>query len=57
MTTSVCYASSSYGPVHFGLGADNRAEVIEIHWPSGIVQSLQNIPADQVLKVTEAGKP
>ena len=22
MTTSVGYASSSYGPVHFGLGAD-----------------------------------
>jgi hypothetical protein len=53
MTTSVCYASSSYGPVHFGLGQDARADSIEIHWPSGIVQSLQNIPADQVLKVTE----
>jgi enediyne biosynthesis protein E4 len=26
MTTSVGYASSSDGPVHFGLGSDNRAE-------------------------------
>jgi len=56
MTTSVCYASSSYGPVHFGLGPDPKADTIEIHWPSGIVQALQNVEADQVLKVTEASK-
>jgi hypothetical protein len=56
MTTSVGYASSSDGPVHFGLGAEARADSIEIHWPSGIVQTLQNVPADQVLHVTEAGR-
>ncbi len=53
MTTSVGYASSSYGPVHFGLGPDNRADLIEIHWPSGIVQTLRDIPANQTLKVVE----
>ena len=53
MTTSVGYASSSDGPVHFGLGSNNRADLIEIHWPSGIVQTLNNVAADQVLKVTE----
>jgi hypothetical protein len=53
MTTSVGYASSSDGPVHFGLGADDQAESIEIDWPSGIVQSLQNVASDRVLKVTE----
>jgi hypothetical protein len=53
MTTSVCYASSSDGPVHFGLGADARADVVEIRWPSGKVQTLQNVEADRVLKVTE----
>jgi hypothetical protein len=52
MTSSVCYASSSYGPVHFGLGPDARAESIEIHWPSGRVQTLHDVAADQVLKVT-----
>jgi hypothetical protein len=56
MTSSVCYASSSYGPVHFGLGADSRADSIEIHWSSGVVQKLENIPADQILKVTEPAK-
>ncbi len=56
MTTSVGYASSSYGPVHFGLGPDTHADLIEIHWPSGIVQSLQNVAADQTLKVTEPAR-
>jgi hypothetical protein len=53
MTTSVGYASSSDGPVHFGLGADSRADLIEIHWPSGTVQTLRDVAADQILKVTE----
>jgi hypothetical protein len=53
MTTSVGYASSSDGPVHFGLGADRAAKVIEIHWPSGIVQTLHDIPGDRVLGVKE----
>ena len=54
MTTSVGYASSSYGPVHFGLGADETAQTIEIRWPSGIVQTLNDVRADRVLSVKEA---
>ena len=57
MTTSVGYASSSYGPVHFGLGADGKADLIEIHWPSGAVQTLQDVAADRVISVTEPGPP
>jgi hypothetical protein len=57
MTTSVGYASSSDGPVHFGLGADARVLSIEIRWPSGIVQTLQNVAADRVLWVIEPQKP
>lgn len=53
MTTSVGYASSSDGPVHFGLGPDTHADLIEIHWPSGTVQILKDVEADRVLKVTE----
>jgi hypothetical protein len=54
MTTSVGYASSSHGPVHFGLGAEERAQEIEIHWPSGIVQTLKDVRGDRVLSVREA---
>jgi enediyne biosynthesis protein E4 len=53
MTTSVGYASSSDGPVHFGLGPDTQADQVEIHWPSGAVQTLHDVPADRILKVTE----
>jgi hypothetical protein len=56
MTTAVGYASSSDGPVHFGLGPDAVAQSVEIRWPSGIVQQLSNVAADQVLKVKEPVK-
>jgi hypothetical protein len=52
-TSSVCYASSSLGPVHFGLGKDAVATTVEITWPSGIVQTLHNVPANQVFKAVE----
>jgi hypothetical protein len=54
MTTAVGYASSSDGPVHFGLGGDSVADVVEIHWPSGIVQTLKNVATDRVLRVKES---
>jgi hypothetical protein len=49
------YASSSAGPVHFGLGTATSADSVEIHWPSGVVQELKNIAGDRVVKVTEPG--
>jgi len=52
-TTASGYASSSAGPVHFGLGAAKIVDQIEIRWPSGTVQVLKNIAPDQVLPVTE----
>lgn len=55
MTTSVGYASSSDGPVHFGVGVDKRVD-LEIHWPSGVVQTLQAVDVDQILHVTEPAK-
>jgi len=53
MTTSVGYASSSDGPVHFGLGTDAVVQSIEIHWPSGRVQTFKEVKADQIFKATE----
>jgi hypothetical protein len=50
------YASSSAGPLHFGLGQNKTADSIEIHWPSGIVQELKNVPGDQILKIKEPPK-
>ena len=53
MTTAVGYASSSNYGVHFGVGAATTIERIEIAWPSGVKQKLENVPADQILTVTE----
>ncbi len=53
VTTAVGYASSSAGPVHFGLGPDKSAELVEIHWPSGTVQQLHNVGGDRVVKIKE----
>jgi hypothetical protein len=56
VTTAVGYASSSPATVHFGTGELEKIERIEIHWPSGTVQVLLNIVADQVLEVREPSK-
>jgi enediyne biosynthesis protein E4 len=56
VTNSVGYASSSDLRVHFGLDAARTASV-EIHWPSGVIQQLSDLRADQRMDVTEpAGK-
>ena len=56
VTTAVGYASSSPSTVHFGTGKLEKIEQIEIHWPSGIVQVLRNVVANQVLEVHEPSK-
>lgn len=38
---------------HFGLGDATHVEVLRIEWPSGIVQEFRDVPAKQLLKVTE----
>ena len=53
VSTSVGYASSSDKRVHFGLGQDTHIQEIELRWPSGKVQVLTDIAADQVLRVKE----
>ncbi len=50
--SSVGYASSSDLTVHFGLGSATQA-AIDIHWPSGTLQELGRIAADQRLEVLE----
>jgi hypothetical protein len=39
--------------VHFGLGSDAVATKVEITWPSGIVQTLENVSGDRIVPVTE----
>jgi hypothetical protein len=52
VNNSVGYASSSDLTVHFGLGTD-RSATVDIRWPSGTVQQLRNVAANQRLDVVE----
>src|ERR1700678_4733358 len=47
-STAAGYASSSAGPVHFGLGANTSADLVEIRWPSGIVQQPRDVTSDRI---------
>jgi hypothetical protein len=53
VTTAGSYLSSSDKRVHFGLGSEIVARSIEIHWPSGIRQTIKDIRGDQILRVDE----
>ena len=54
VTTAVGYNSSSDKRVHFGIGEDTVIQKIELHWPTGIKQTLTNIKADQILTIKES---
>jgi hypothetical protein len=45
--------SSSDRRVHFGLGKEKTIERVEIRWPSGIVQHLDHVRVDQIMKIEE----
>ena len=53
VTTAVGYASSSERTVHFGLGAAQRIDRLEVDWPSGTKQVLEGLPVDRYLSIVE----
>ena len=53
LSTASGYASSSAGPVHFGLGTATIVDEIDIRWPSGTSQKLKNVPVDRILHLKE----
>jgi enediyne biosynthesis protein E4 len=55
-TSAGSYLSASDKRLHFGLGTADKAKV-EINWPSGIHQTLNDVHVDQFLEVREPEKP
>lgn len=53
MSTTAGYASSSHAGLHFGLGSASEVPRLEVHWPSGTRQTLENVKTNQVLEVRE----
>ena len=49
----VHFYSQNHQRIHFGLANFNTLEKLEIRWPSGIIQTIEDIPANQLIKVVE----
>jgi enediyne biosynthesis protein E4 len=47
------YISSSEPMVHFGLGKDTSIHRLTVSWPSGHVQTFENLQADRRFTITE----
>ena len=54
--TGSSYLSQSDPRLFFGLGQSNRVDRLEVHWPSGITQVLEDVAAGQLLVVREPGE-
>ena len=53
VTTAGSYLSASDKRLLIGLGGDDRVRLVEVRWPSGTVQTLEDVRADQLLTVKE----
>ena len=47
------YLSSNDMRVHFGLGAADKIDAVEIHWPSGMKEMVKLLSVDRIYTVTE----
>jgi hypothetical protein len=53
VSPAVGYLSASDKRLTVGLGADGIAALVEIRWPSGVVQTFENVKAGQMVTATE----
>lgn len=49
----VHHRSQNHSRLHFGLAQQTAVEKISIHWPSGAVQELAGIKANQIIRIKE----
>ena len=47
------YISQSDFRLHFGLGSATKIDVLEIRWPSGLLEKLEDLPPNQIVSVKE----
>ena len=47
------YLSQNDFRIHFGLGGATKVDLLEIHWPSGKIEKLQNLVADHIYSILE----
>ena len=47
------YDSNSDMRVHFGLGSATKLDSVQIRWPSGLVESFDNLAVDKIHSIKE----
>ena len=55
MRSGGSYISQNDLRVHFGLGKAEKVDVLEIRWPSGQIDTLKDVKANQLIYVKEGG--
>ena len=53
VTSQSSYYSHNDHRLHFGLGSSQKADAIEILWPSGEREVLNNVPANRIVNIRE----
>ena len=56
INNAASYLSANDTRLHVGLGTATTVQRLEIRWPSGISQMLENVKANQMLVVKEPVK-
>ena len=49
----ISFLGQSLAPLHFGLGAAQTVEIVEVSWPSGLVERFSDIEANQTVRFVE----
>ena len=47
------YLSACDLRLHYGLGKRTEVDLIEVHWPDGQVEKVQNVSANQFVTIQE----
>jgi hypothetical protein len=45
--------AQNHSRLHFGLGQNKIIQKLVVEWPSGVVQTVNNLPADQLIQIIE----
>jgi hypothetical protein len=48
--------SQNASRIHFGMGQTRRVDTVEIRWPSGQNQVINDVPVDQIMTITEPAR-
>jgi hypothetical protein len=56
VNTAAGYLSASDKQLRVGLGAAESATLVEIRWPSGVVQKLENVASGQTVVAREPAR-